>query len=167
MRFQDLKETRRLRTQKGSVIKRSKYGVGKDIGGKIYVHKNYVQRLPNYRDIIKADKFLRKASPTFKYNAVASDMRSGKITFFEAPDFDTADEPTVGRYMVVSPEGDVKSGISRQIWHHKWLWVEDDYQGFDVEKSFQRSKKWLSLPNIDFSRIGNPEFWNQQIAGKL
>lgn len=29
-----------------SPIKRSKYGVGKNIGGEIYIHVNYVNRIP-------------------------------------------------------------------------------------------------------------------------
>ena len=47
MRLIDLlQETRVLKTQKGSAIKRSKFGVGKVIGGRIYLHRNYVDRLP-------------------------------------------------------------------------------------------------------------------------
>ncbi len=167
MRIQDLREDRRLKTQKGSVIKRSKYGVGKDIGGRIYVHKDYVDRLPNHQAVRQAEKTLSQAAPNFNYNAVSVDMKTNRVTFIEAPDFDTADEPTVGRYIVVSPDGNAKPGVSQQIWHHKWLWVEDDYQGFDVEKSFQRSRQWLQIPDIPFSKIGKREVWDQVIAGKL
>lgn len=38
-----------LKTLNGSVIKRSKYGVGKEIGGKIYLHRNYAE------DVIPSD----------------------------------------------------------------------------------------------------------------
>ena len=34
-----------LKTYKGSPIKRSKYGVGKEIGGQIYFHKDYAERI--------------------------------------------------------------------------------------------------------------------------
>ncbi len=167
MRIQDLKEDRRLKTQKGSAIKRSKYGVGKAIGGRIYVHKNYVDRLPFSNIVHGAMTSLMTQAPHFNYNAVSVDPKTHKTTFIEAPDFDSAPEPTVGRYITVDKDGNAKPGVSKQIWHHKWLWVDDDYKGFDVEESFQRSKRWLGIPDIDFSRIGNREFWNKTIAGKL
>ena len=38
-----------LKTLKGSVVKRSsKFGVGKEIGGQIYAHKNYINYNYNY-----------------------------------------------------------------------------------------------------------------------
>jgi len=170
MRFIDLiKENRVLRTQKGSAIKRSKFGVGKDIGGRLYVHKEYVGRLPEvlqhrYKDAIGA---IRSVDPDFIWNAVALDLRGDKVTLMEAPDFDTADEPRVGIYWTVTPGKPPKRGQTNQIWHHKWLWVDDDYRGFDVEQSFERSQKWLGLPDIPFNKIGNPEFWQKFIAGRV
>ena len=53
----------------------------------------------------------------------------------------------------------MKQKSSPQIYHHKWLFVTDDYPGFDVEESKNRSRKWVSLPNIDYSRIGYKKFW--------
>lgn len=167
MKFTDLYENRRLKTQKGSVIKRSKYGVGKDIGGRIYIHRDYIHRMPNVASIKEAKHVLVQAAPQFKWNALSTDMKTGNVTFMEAPDFDTADEPTVGRYITVATDGKAKPGVSKQIWHHKWLWVDDDYRGFDVNQSFERSRKWLALPDVPFNRIGKPEVWQQFIAGKL
>lgn len=168
MRIQDLREDqRRLKTQRGSIIKRSKYGVGKDMGGRLYVHKDYADRLPFGDQLNAARMALMSAAPNFNYNAVSVEPKTGKTTFIEAPDFDSAPEPTVGRYITVDKDGNAKPGTSNQIWHHKWLWVDDDYKGFDVDESFQRSKAWLGIPDIDFKRIGNRDFWDKTIAGKL
>ncbi len=38
------------------------------------------------------------------------------------------------------------------------IWI-GHYEGFNVEESFRRSKVWLEVADIDFKRIGNPEYW--------
>ena len=53
-------------------------------------------------------------------------------------------EPIVGDYITVKLNGDVRAGHSNYIWHHKWLWVMNDYTGFDVEESWNWSKEWLN-----------------------
>lgn len=154
-----LVESRVLKTQKGSPIKRSKLGVGKDIGGEIYLHRNYEKDIPDQEGLKKAKAALGK----FKYNALKF-SKDGTFTFFSSPDFDTADEPVAGKYVKVSPEGKTKESETKNIWHHKWLWVKDDYKGFDVDESFKRSQSWLKLPDVDFNRIGNKDFWEKNVV---
>lgn len=164
MRFlKYINENRRLKTQKGSAIKRSKYGVGKLIGGFLYLHKQYV------KDVIPKKVYKNAIEKTkgFYFNVVKWNVKDNTISLFNSPDFDSADEPVAGEYMTISPDGKVKKGFTKSIWHHKWLWVKDNYKGFDVEKSFQRSQKWLSIPDIEFSKIGNKDFWNKNYASKL
>ena len=48
------KPKRQLRTMKGSVIKRSKYSVGKEIGGQIYFHLDYITDIVPTDEIAKA-----------------------------------------------------------------------------------------------------------------
>ena len=77
------------------------------------------------------------------------DHKTNLIRFDEVSDFDTAREPHVGKYIAVFPDGNIREGQSNNIWHHKWLWVKDDYQGFDVNKSMEWSKTWLGkVPEI-------------------
>ena len=104
----------------------------------------------------------------FPFNVVKVGVRNNVVSFFNSPDFDTDPEPTAGQYINVNLDNDkVNQGNSKYIWHHKWLWVMDDYPGFDVEESFQRSQKWLQIPDIDFSRIGKREFWDQTIKDRM
>lgn len=134
-----------LKTLKGSVIKRSsKYGVGKEIGGQIYFHKNYVDDIcPNLYELAK--DILEEEYPDFKYNCLMYDKKKpDTLRFDEAPDFDSAREPMPGTMLSVdTSNGKIIKRYSPQIWHHKWLWVKDDYKGFDVEESYEWSKKWL------------------------
>lgn len=130
-----------LKTLRGSPIKRSKYGVGKEIGGDIYVHGSYaLSVIP--KDILD---FTIEQIGDFKYNCIRYSPKTLSVAFQEVPDFDTAREPVVGDYIVVSRDGSIRKGHSDYIFHHKWLWVKDDYKGFDVQKSWEWSRKWLNV----------------------
>ena len=150
-----------LKTLNGSVIKRSRYGVGKDIGGQIYLHKNYAT------DVIPADvweKALSIVPKDFAYNTVMYDSKKpNEVRFDEAPDFDTAREPHPGQMLKVNVTDGTATpakGNGNMIWHHKWLWVKNDYTGFDVEESYNWSKRWLE-------KISNPSgslrVWNEAL----
>jgi len=154
-----LTEATVLKTLKGSRIARSKYGVGKDIGGSLYLHKNYVNVIPKDQ-FERAEAVLFDQYPGFDYNTVRWDYKKGSIAFYNSPDFDRSHEPIAGEYIVVSPKGETVRKNEKRIWHHKWQWVKDDYRGFDVNKAIERSREWLSVPDIDFSRIGNAPFWD-------
>ena len=75
------------------------------------------------------------------------------IRFDESADFDIAREPTPGKMIAVDSQGNVAKRKSNQIFHHKWMWVDDDYKGFDVNKEYSWSKEWTSKVD-NFSGIG-------------
>ena len=136
-----------LKTLKGSPIKRSsKYGVGKEIGGSIYFHKDYLEDIVPQDILDKSLDLLDEYWSDLYYNTVKWSPNKGTITFQECPDFDTAREPIVGDYVIVDYENGrpPKKGHSDYIFHHKWLFVKNDYDGFDVGESWRWSKKWLS-----------------------
>ena len=142
-----------------------KFGVGKSIGGKIYLHKDYESVLPQ-EELENAKSYLGD----FDYNLLAYAPKTGDFTFTQSPDFDSAPEPSVGSQVLVKPDGTtraMKGQANPWIYHHKWLWVDDGYTGFDVEESKQRSMDWMSLPDIDYSRIGKKGFWEQNVVPQL
>jgi len=159
-----------LKTKKGSPIKRSVWGVGKDIGGYVYLHKMYIDIIPQdrqevvYKGLNIVEEFL---GHPFQYNTIKISKDTNVVSFVEAADFDTAPEPTTGDYILVKTDtGQTKLGSGKTIWHHKWLWVLDDYPGFDVQESIDRSEEWLQH-DVDFSRIGNKQYWDEHHASKL
>ena len=153
-----------LKTYKGSIIKRSKYGVGKSIGGDIYLHKDYALDVVPEHILHHAEDVLHSQYPDFEYNCIRYSPKTYMVSFQEAPDFDTAREPIVGDYVTVDMEGNTRFGHSNYIWHHKWLWVKNDYSGFDVSDSWNWSKKWLNTlkETADGNGISR---WNSQLAG--
>lgn len=154
-----------LKTLKGSITKRSKYGVGKDMAGSIYLHRMYHDMVIPDENYTAAVKILEDAGYSEEeFNCVRWDPKVSSISFQEAPDFDTAREPVVGDYVTVNYEaGKVKTGHSSYVWHHKWEWVLNDYPGFDVAESWEWSKKWMSI--LTETADGNGiERWKAQLA---
>lgn len=147
-----------LHTSHGSPIKRYKNIVGKDIGGAIYVHRLYAE------EVIPADllaMYVSHLPNSFKYNTVVFNRREGTIRFDEALGFDVVREPWAGNYVKVTPLLTLVMGKTESIWHHKWLWVKEDYKGFDVQKSYEWSKKWLDRLHEPAS--GSMKTWQQQL----
>lgn len=155
-----------LKTYKGSRIARSKYGVGKSIGGEIYFHKSYADEIVPSDILEDAIDILQDKFPNFRYNCMKYDPKRKRIAFQECPDFDTAREPVVGDWVAVELDLDgsfnITKGHSNYIFHHKWMFVRNDYSGFDVEDSWNWSKKWLSTleETSDGNGIGR---WNAQL----
>lgn len=154
-----------LRTEKGTPIKRARIGVGKDMGGILYLHRDYEPLLPNQPALAHAKRTLDAQHPGFQYNVVKAE-KSGRHTFFNSPDFDTEHEPTGGQY-VVTEGGRSAPGATGQLWHHKWMFVGDDYKGFNVDDSFDRSRRWLQIPGINFNHIGNPAIWKTKYVPRI
>ena len=143
------------------MLKRTnKFPVGKEIGGCVYAHRLYEKQFPNINQA-KA-----KLPSTFKYHVVKFNMRNGYFTFIQSTDFNTNHEPSVQETATVNlnPKGSDWTVRLRNsagwIYHHKWMFVADDYKGFSVRASKKRSEAWTALPNIDKSRIGQRNFWD-------
>ena len=152
-----------IKTCKGTVLTRSRLGVGKAIGGDLYLHQANAHLLPDQGILNRAKALL----PTgFVFNVIKV-SKTGALTFFASPDFDTAEEPTAGPYVRVGPTGAVKAGQTTNLWHHKWLWVADNYAGFDVEASKQRSRSWLALLGVDSAKIGHPTYWLNEVVPRI
>jgi hypothetical protein len=158
MKFKTFIENQNIETATGSKIKRFKNNVGKLIGGSIYVHKNYAELVVPKDTLDKAKELL---GDSFEYNCVKFDIKPNVVRFDQAAGFDDDREPFVGNYITVTTDGKLKKGISPYIWHHKWLWVKDDYNGFNVQESKEWSALWLSKFKEPAS--GVPQKWEEQL----
>jgi hypothetical protein len=148
-----------LYTLKGTPIKRYKNLVGKQVGPQLYVHKNYANKVIPQELLSKGVSLIGD----FKYNCVMWDSKLNVIRFDESPDFDTAREPHVGNFIKILSDGNIVNGSSQTIWHHKWLWVMDDYTGFDINESKEWSKLWLSKV-AEIAKGGSDAAWGSQLA---
>ena len=142
-----------------------KLGVGKRIGGTVYVHRSFEDLLGDSMSEAKA-----LLPQGFEYTVVKLNETNGNYSFIHCPDFDASPEPATGHSVVVKTDGNVQlrpALSNRFIYHHKWLFVDDDYQGFDVEESKARSAEWMALPDVDKSLIGRASYWNKEVVSRL
>ncbi len=138
---------------------------GKRMGKSVYVHQSY-------EDLLDVDDAKAKLPGDFEYAVVKLDEDSGCVSFIESKDFDEADEPTVGRSARVCGDEVTWRNPSDdpQIYHHKWMMVGEDYDGFDVVESMRRSIAWKSIVGKDAklsSRIGKKSVWESEVVPKL
>jgi len=148
-----------LHTLKRTPIRRDrKYGVGKRIGNKVYVHGMYASCVIPNTLLLSYELDLPQ---DFVYKTLVWDEKNETVRFDEAPDFDTAREPHPGITYTVTGGGKVTRRVVNQIWHHKWLWVGEDYTGFNVAASREWSEKWLG--KVAEVASGYPAKWQQQL----
>lgn len=124
-----------------------------------YVHKNYADSLP-----VKV-----KLDIDFEYTIIKYNKVSKVVTYISCPGFDTEQEPVLGDCFLVYPDGKTKliPGCKDNpfIYHHKWMFVGEDYKGFDVDASKQRSNRIESW-KVDKKRIGRKRYWDKVILKK-
>jgi len=153
-------------------LKRYKNIVGKGIGGFVYFHKNYIKEFPWSENIFNKMHYLPH---DFQWNVIKYNEKTGSVTFINSPDFDISDEPKSMDNYTVDNENQLKyykPPSSPTIWHHKWEWVKDDYNGFDVRDSKERSLYWNEQleghpdPKIK-SRIGSAKVWDELSFNKI
>jgi hypothetical protein len=139
--------------------KRRGQGVsGKEIGGYTYVHKLYaVDIWTDYFDPA-VNKVAKQKG--FTYNIVKFGKDGQIFSLINSPDFDTADEPIIKDVLLVRTGKTIHYKAPYWIYHHKWMMVQDNYKGFDVEASKQRSALWIPKCK-DFSRIGRQDVWKK------
>ena len=131
--------------------------LGKRIGGCLYVHRSQSWILPD-----TVQQTISNIVIPFSFTIIKYCKKGDQISLIECEDWDTADEPVVGRSFVISHDGKTKivnPPSDPWIYHHKWMFVSEDYTGFDVSVSKARSEKWTSIKEIDCSRIGKRSYW--------
>jgi hypothetical protein len=150
--------------------------IGKEIGGELYLHKDYEHLLPQ-EELSKAKSFVPHEHLK-KYNVTRYNKKSGSFAFIHSPDFDSAHEPISGDSVKVDSDGATKLTKQKkdpQIWHHKWQWVGDDYKGFDVNQSKKRSNDWKPITDkmkegedpMVMKKIGTQSYWEKNVLSKM
>jgi DNA phosphorothioation-associated putative methyltransferase len=146
-------------------IRSRRYGVGKEIGYAVYVHRVYEDRLGPTVEWAK-----RHLPEHYEYSVVKLNQRNDAVSFIQCPGFNVEHEPAITAIIVVNATGQAQrrtTPADPYIYHHKWLFVDDDYQGFDVAESKARSEQWIALGNVDRSRIGRRSFWEENVVPRL
>jgi len=153
--------------------------IGKKVGTNLYIHKSAVDTL--IAEELKLVNQKKKHLPVgFAYAIIKLDLSAKTASFLQSPDWDTASEPCVGDSITVKADNATsfrKATTKKVIYHHKWLFVKDSYQGFDVEKAKRWSEYWENHPHVMRlkadrderfkSRIGSYEYWKANVLDKI
>ncbi len=75
-------------------MRSKKYGVGKEIGGAVYAHRQYIGCFP-----MRAQLHWESLADQQRYAVVKYSERAGTVSFIESHDFDQAAEPEVGEVL--------------------------------------------------------------------
>ena len=155
-----------LKTLKGSKIWYSKFDVGKQVGSKIYFHKSVHDKIVPQDVWNKAMEMVAGTKVNgrqLEFNTACYDLSEPHIVRLDTClRFDTEREPIVElsfKFNTRNYKTEVRN--NNQIFHHKWLWVDKDYKGFDVKESYEWSKLWLDKLNETAS--GYPYKWEEQL----
>lgn len=149
-------------------IKRDpKVGIGKKMGKDIWFHKSYVLDI---LDKTTYQKYKRLVPDDFQFEIIRWNESKSELAFIECNDFDIAHEPIVGNVLKVQFIDEnpmvklTKAPSDPLIYHHKWLFVKDDYTNFNVFESQVRSLTWKTILGVNkeiSSRIGRLSFWDK------
>lgn len=154
--------------KKYGLSRSSKLGIGKQMGDYVWIHKSYAHVLKKYVDDLPLDEINISSYDIIRFN-----LKTYETSFIQCNDFNNEDEPEIllsltyrhinGEYVFYSKKC-FKNRDNKQIYHHKWMFVSDDFAGFDVSKSKERSLLWkrkLGNNKTISSKIGYSKFWKE------
>ena len=143
----------------------------KKIGSNIYLHVTAVEiGSEAHKLVVEASKYIPSV---FNPVILKINQKGKEVSFIACDDWDENPEPIVGdSYKVNVDTGKVTYRKAReknpQIYHHKWMFVNEDYTGFDMEESKARSEAWQNLDiEFDKKKIGNLDYWKEHVLKYL
>lgn len=171
---------------------RGPHGVGKVLGKNKWVHASALPALsPAERALVgKALQAIQREKGIeidFRKDVIIKinpAEKGGAVTFCYSPDWKTATEPACGQMIGVSglTAGTQKFRVTNPpavpyVYHHKWMFVEDDFPGFSVAAAKRWSETWENSPVVRALcadktehfrlRIGKKDYWQTNVLGPL
>lgn len=151
--------------------------LGKKVGNELYIHKDYVDQTDIPKDVLTAaSSILKQKHPNHEYNIIRHNKKTNDIGFLNSPDWDESHEPYIHDSVKVSSNGETaytKPKKDPQIYHQKWKFVGDDYKGFDVDRSKNRTKQYMDAiakrktetgDSKISNKIGYKSYWDREIV---
>lgn len=142
----------------------------KKIGNAVYMHRLSIEKLGVPMYMVHA--FVKKMTEIgfFDWNIIKWDKKNKKVTGINAINWDKDHEPEIVKTVIYDHRmRSVKQLKGRgQIYHHKWMFVDEDYPFFDVDESRARTE-WINTvvkkhPNYDSHKIGYKAYWEKLIS---
>jgi|GEM_PF-2236941 len=168
---------------------RGAHGVGKILGKNKWVHVSALDAIPQKdQDLIEKARSVLRQEKGIEVNFDADVMvrlthaeRDGAVTFCYSPDWKVATEPECGPMYGVKGLNtgnhsfwEIQPPMVPYIYHHKWMFVKDDYTGFDMAEAKEWSEVWenhdvvralMADKSENFRlRIGKKDYWQKKVT---
>ena len=167
--------------------RRGPHCVGKVLGRNKWIHRNVLPLLPAGEQTLvdKALDILGIYLPPPDIDIIVKiNASEGLVTFTHSADWKTATEPICGDMVGIKDLYSDRPAIFYRkqkgipnIYHHKWMFVDDDYSGFDVKEAMEWSETWenypvvkalLADPNEHFRlKIGRQDYWQEKVLDQI
>lgn len=142
--------------------------VGKRIGNLVWFHINYLALVVGESEA----KSIRAAAKDFapEANIVRLDIKSRSAQLIHCPDFDVTHEPALAYTFDINKGKLTRYRNNPFIFHQKHLMVMPDYQGFDFQRSIERTEQWKQyVPSKTedkgfYLKIGRENFWLEWLS---
>ena len=134
----------------------------------LYVHKSNLSELGE--ENVKIVEERKKLIGDFDYDVIKFDTDTENITFIECPEVDKIHEPMVGKQYLTKKKKKKKLMPSKgQIYHKKYMFVAENYTGFDIEAEKKRAEKYDEMLKKHEdkkikSKIGYRKKWIEVLA---
>ncbi len=130
---------------------------GRMLGTRLQAHASFIKDVVPTLVLANAKRAAEEFCPAILriHNAFHFNLADQSLSFDYSPDFDHSDEPVLAASFTVHADGTsqfIPIAMDPIIWPHKWLWVADNYSGFDVKQSMQRSLWLCSLAPMSEQR---------------
>ena len=157
-------------------VKTDSRKVGKRVGNNLYIHISATNTLTNEEISLVYQKICLELN-YFDYNILKINTKENKVSFINSLDWDIVSEPEVGDCYSVNEKNEIKFIKSKgQIYHHKWQFVQEDYEYFDVAESKRWSETWqnsdvvkqLKIKDKNYlCKIGYKDYFDREIKNKI
>ncbi len=144
---------------------------GKKCRNNLYIHRDYID-LVDIPEHLYIDRYNRLMGKDILpgVDIIKYDRTHGTVSLIGCFDFDGEDEPII--QMVWTDLRQINYTRSTgSIYHHKWMMVGDDYKGFDIDASKQRSARIKQVmwenPGIAPHLTGNQVYWKTRVLPLL
>ena len=99
------------------------------------------------------------------YHIIKVDTKNEKISLIECSDWDKHYEPIVGNsycFDCKTMAYSMRKGGTK-VYHHRWMFVSETYDGFDLEKSKQRTWLLWDIPEFQECKnnVGSLKYWEE------
>lgn len=171
--FIEARQYRYIDTPDGERIMRYNYDVGRKIDNSVYMNSSDAHaKIGSRSDFQFATEVLKNSFPLIHDNIIGYELDGGQYHFLEVPGFDTEADPIISRRITIDPKGKIYTqlGVNEPL-EHKWAYVRDNHQGFDVDRAFGYDADKYATPPEPLTgwekRIENLVSQSEKVGSKI